>query len=264
MSCHVSKAAASRAARLSVLKCFPVTHTTIFRAVSGYLSTARPSFSSASVRTGAMDTRASAVLQYWFGEDFATMKPDYFNDNWYQQWFMGGEELDKTIKEKFGQDVEAIKTGKVDDWKSKSPFECLAGIILMDQFTRNMYRGTKDMYCLDEQAKEWANHLKSQPEYESMHPMMCMFVLLPYMHAETLEDQEVCLEMTKKLHERCIQNHGEDSTVAKSIGASLDYAIAHKVIVEKYGRFPHRNGILGRESTPEEAAGLADGSIQAF
>lgn len=51
---------------------------------------------------------------------------------------------------------------------------------------------------------------------------------------------QVCLEMTKKLHERCIQNHGEDSTVAKSIEASLDYAIAHKVIVEKYSRFPHR------------------------
>lgn len=55
------------------------------------------------------------------------MKPDYFNENWYQQWFMGGEDLDKTIKEKFGQDVEAIKTGKIDDWRTKSPFECLAG-----------------------------------------------------------------------------------------------------------------------------------------
>ena len=51
---------------------------------------------------------------------------------------------------------------------------------------------------------------------------------------------QVCLEMTKKLHERCIQNHGEDSTVAKSIGASFEYAIAHKDIVQKYGRFPHR------------------------
>lgn len=173
----------------------------------------------------------------------------------------------------------ALERGELDGtWRVSAgapPHAQLAGVILADQFARNVYRGTARAFALDEKAREWANELRALPAYRGALPAPHRyFCLLPLMHSEQLDDQELlvaevekelalALEKTKDKQATAAgaAEGGEPSPAAKMWADIRKYAVAHRDVVAKWGRFPHRNPILGRASTAEEAAGLADGSI---
>eukprot|EP01025_Chloroclados_australasicus_P036224 TRINITY_DN3685_c0_g1_i2.p1 TRINITY_DN3685_c0_g1~~TRINITY_DN3685_c0_g1_i2.p1 ORF type:complete len:264 (-),score=29.33 TRINITY_DN3685_c0_g1_i2:285-1004(-) len=206
--------------------------------------------------------RAEEVLQYWFGPsyndaDHSKMDPRV------DLWFGGGKSTDEEIKALFSEDIEQMRNGELDNWLA-NPLHGVAGIILLDQFTRNVFRGTPEMYAMDPKARQWALTISTLPGYTELHPKLKMFAAMPFMHAETVEDQEQCIGMLQAEVERLQSLYGDECESVKALQNSVRFGESHKLIVEKWGRFPHRNGILGRKSTPEEEEGLLKGNIQSF
>ncbi|KAF6254051.1 hypothetical protein COO60DRAFT_1543504 [Scenedesmus sp. NREL 46B-D3] len=177
-----------------------------------------------------------------------------------QRWYNGGTAVDQYIKEHFSTDVKAMRAGRYDSWQQQ-PLSAVAGIVLADQFTRNMYRGTADAFALDPKALSWAEQLTSSGRVsDQLPPVLRQFVVLPFMHSESLQDQQRCVDLVTAELEA---SRAEDpsSAATQAWAEQLQFAAAHRDVVAKWGRFPHRNALLGRQSTSEEAAGLADGSI---
>jgi uncharacterized protein (DUF924 family) len=183
-----------------------------------------------------------AVLDFWFGKlDARGVAAEAKS----RAWFEKNEAFDREIEARFGALHAEIARGEHDDWLS-STRGALAMVIVLDQFSRNMFRNTKQMYDFDARALEIAKDLVERGEDRKLAFSERAFVYLPFMHSEDLVDQERCVELFQafrdehsgKLYDQCQYN--------------LDYAIRHRDIVRRFGRFPHRNAILGRESTPEE------------
>ncbi|MEB3283447.1 MAG: DUF924 family protein [Lyngbya sp.] len=174
------------------------------------------------------------ILAFWFGspEDENYGKPR-------KVWFQKNSEFDEQIRSDFLADYELASQGKLKNWK-ESPDSCLALILLLDQFPRNLFRGQPEAFATDSQALEVAKYAVSQGFDRQMLPVKRWFIYLPFEHSENLVDQEKSIELTRQL---------SDDPDSKS---SIDYAIRHWEIIKQFGRFPHRNSILGRESTPEE------------
>ena len=125
----------------------------------------------------------------------------------------------------------------------------MALIILFDKFSRNMYRGTARMFATDEKARAVAG-LATQRGFDLMSaPDRRLFFYLPFEHSEVLADQELALALMR-------ERIGE--------ARIIDYALKHKVIIQRFGRFPHRNAALGRQTTPEEAEFLKGGPDSSF
>ncbi len=173
------------------------------------------------------------ILNFWFGDE----------DGFRETWFRGGEAFDQEIQSRFGGDYERAAAGELDGWKS-SPRGCLALILLLDQFPRNMFRGDTRAFATDPQAREAAKHAIESGFDRSLRPIERIFVYLPFEHSEDLEDQRRSVELFRAL--------GRDLDSDEL----LDYAIRHKRVIARFGRFPHRNEVLGRSSTPEEEAFL--------
>ena len=165
------------------------------------------------------DHRAEEVLQFWFGQD-----P--------KRWFEKNATFDAEIRTRFLPLYEELSSN--DDWLS-APRDCLARIIVLDQFPRNMFRGTPRAFASDPLALAAAKHAVAKGFDRDMPAVEKQFLYLPFEHSEALADQERACELMKTLNEDL-----------------YGWAVKHKVIVERFGRFPHRNQILGRESTPEE------------
>jgi uncharacterized protein (DUF924 family) len=165
------------------------------------------------------DHRAEEVLRFWFGQD-----PKH--------WFEKNATFDAEIRSRFLPLYEALATN--GDWLSR-PQDCLARIVVLDQFPRNMFRGTPRAFATDPLALAAAKHAVAKGYDQALLPVEKQFVYLPFEHSESLGDQERACELMKPL--------GEDL---------YGWAVKHKVIIERFGRFPHRNEILGRKSTPEE------------
>eukprot|EP00892_Ulva_mutabilis_P001950 jgi/Ulvmu1/11756/UM008_0170.1 len=216
-----------------------------------------------SAMAGDVDARADAVLKYWFDEEYASWPQGRISDDWFPKWFGKSDDRDTEIKKEFEESVVAMRTGTYDSWLAH-PQQCLAGIILMDQFTRNIYRGSAEMYSMDDKARQWAAQLASNPAFFEIHPAQRMFIWLPFMHGETMADQEQCLDLINSTVEQCNADLGQDHPLTKMIKENVGFAERHKTIIAEYGRFPHRNVLLGRESTEKETAGLADGTIEGF
>eukprot|EP00878_Enallax_costatus_P045917 GHUV01055453.1.p1 GENE.GHUV01055453.1~~GHUV01055453.1.p1 ORF type:complete len:176 (+),score=32.05 GHUV01055453.1:108-635(+) len=163
--------------------------------VSGFRRVTHPSRTPAAARARSMSTsavpdRAHAILAYWFGADY--LDPTYWpTAELMGKWFAGGPEVDKEVKEQFTADVEALKSGKYDNWLHE-PCGALAGIILADQFTRNIYRGTAGAFQLDHKALTWAKHMQDNGLVQQLPSCaLRLFVTYPFMHSEALEDQQV-------------------------------------------------------------------------
>ena len=184
-------------------------------------------------------TRAQTVLTFWFGamgsaEDGQMRK----------QWFIKDEAFDAEIRERFGADIEAGLTGGLQNWLHDA-FGRLAYIVLLDQFTRNVHRGTPKSFAGDPLARREALALLDAGK--SFDPLMQAFVLLPLEHAEDMAMQDRCVSEFEKLAE-------QDPRTADY----LNYARRHREVIARFGRFPHRNAILGRQSTEAELAYLAE------
>jgi uncharacterized protein (DUF924 family) len=175
------------------------------------------------------------ILDFWFGREG---KEGY--GEFREAWFIKDPEFDREIRDRFESIYEEAAAGRLEHWKDEAQ-SCLALIILLDQFPRNMFRGDPKTYATDDKAREAARHAVEHAYDRELPPYGRLFVYLPFEHSEDLEDQRFSVELFRGL--------------AADIGSEelLDYAVRHLEIIERFGRFPHRNEILGRATTPEEA-----------
>jgi len=222
---------------------------------------ARASMSSSTT----INERADAILDYWLGASWRTVGEWDFDHSRLQLWFGKNDDVDSEIRTLFGEDIERLSNGSYDGWnrvvnEGAGYEEGLAFCILGDQFCRNVFRNTKDMYKADDKVLPLAKRLLQ--DVHSIPISQRFFLLLPLMHSENIEDQEACVAAFKELLEKA--KAGQHDGALEFLNYSVQYAIDHRDIVAKYGRFPHRNALLGRENTPEEVEGFNQGSIKSF
>ena len=160
-------------------------------------------------------------------------------------WFMGGKELDQQIEGQFRGLVEAAKRGELDGWAA-TPRGCLALVILLDQFTRNIYRGSPEAFASDPKAVALSAAGYDTNLFEGLDAIDHMFLSLPFSHAENLEHQK------RGVRNAVHQTRGVRPEWKKMMVAGVDFARKHLDVIARFGRFPHRNALLGRESTPDE------------
>ena len=182
--------------------------------------------------------RAEEIYRFWFGEDG---DPGFVEGR--QMWFKGGPDLDETLRRDFLADHERAVSGALDAWRDDWR-GCLALILLLDQFPRNMFRGTARSFACDSKALGLARHALDAGHPEGRHGVEKCFFYLPFEHSEAIEDQARCVALFEaqaphKLREEWIK-----------------YAHEHRDIIARFGRFPYRNEILGRQSTADEIAFL--------
>jgi len=172
------------------------------------------------------------ILQFWF-EDIE-----------HSRWFKKDLEFDQELEQRFGDLLTQAKNDQLDDW-CHSPRGCLALIIVLDQFSRNIYRETSGAFEADPKALQLTVDGIQKGFDEKLSPEQRSFFYLPLRHAENLAMQELGLAKTRELNDA---GYGSDK-----------YALNHLAIIERFGRFPHRNHILGRRNTAEEEEYLKDG-----
>jgi uncharacterized protein (DUF924 family) len=179
------------------------------------------------------DVAADDVLSFWFKET----KP--------YQWYRRDPVFDRRCAARFGALHSAAADGALNVWRAK-PQSALARIIILDQFSRNMFRDTPNAFAFDQLALAAARNALAR-RFDLLFPKnMQSFFLMPFMHAEDMAVQEESVRLFK------VRQRG---------GENLPYAIEHRDIVRRFGRFPHRNKILGRKSTPEEIQFLKSGGF---
>jgi uncharacterized protein (DUF924 family) len=183
-------------------------------------------------------SRAGEVLDFWFGREG---EPEYgqFRD----EWFRKDPAFDARVTAQFADLYEEAAGGNLEGWRNDA-VSCLALVILLDQFPRNMFRGDGRTHAEDGRALGASKYAVEHALDRELPAFQRMFLYMPFMHSESVEDQRRSVE----LFERLAGEEGAPDVVS--------YAVAHRDIVERFGRFPHRNELLGRETTPEEAVFL--------
>ena len=177
------------------------------------------------------------VLAFWFADG-----AEQFRD----AWFRADPAFDAECRVRFGGLLEAARAGSLDAWAA-TPRGALALVIVLDQFSRNIHRGTPDAFAADPRALALARAAVARDDDRTLKPIERMFLYLPFEHAENLADQDISVRLFETLRGRY-----------DSADLAIDYAERHRDVIRRFGRFPHRNAILGRESTPEELAYLAE------
>ncbi|MBN1587265.1 MAG: DUF924 domain-containing protein [Candidatus Omnitrophica bacterium] len=184
----------------------------------------------------------SDVLDFWFGQ----LEGDaFFPEDKASMWFRGGPEVDEEISRRFGAAVQSALAGQLDNWKVE-PRSCLALILLLDQFTRNIYRGMARAYSGDAQALELCLWGMERGYDLELWPVEAWFFYLPLEHSEDFALQKKSVQCYEALVERSAP------AIELPIRNALDYAEQHRDLIERFGRFPHRNDALGRLNTEEE------------
>jgi len=181
---------------------------------------------------GAAETpdEARAVVRFW-------------RDAGADRWFSKSDAFDRTFRERFLSLHEAAARGELDGW-TQSAEGALGLLILLDQFPRNAFRGTARMYATDAQARQ-VTHLAVENGLDEQIEMdLRVFVYLPFSHSENLEDQRRAVALNRKIGQ-----------------SSLEHALEHADIIERFGRFPHRNALLDRSTTAQEQAFLDAGGF---
>ena len=189
---------------------------------------------------------ARDVLDYWFGKE-----PDdgRLADQRGALWWSKNADTDADIRARFEQPVRAAGRGELDAW-AQTPHGRLALVILMDQFTRNIYRDTADAFSLDGQALAHTRAAIEAGQDAALRPIERVFLYLPLEHAEDLALQDESVALFEALRDQVPDAH------QRAFDVFLDFAVRHREVIARFGRFPHRNAILGRESTAEEVAFL--------
>lgn len=191
--------------------------------------------------------RIDDILSFWF-EEKALSAPQI--DGRMDVWFGEDAVFDQQIQNRFADDVEAAAEGRLDHWAG-TPHGRLALILLLDQFRRNIYRGTADAYAQDRQALKLCVEGARDKGDKGLTPIQRVFFYMPLQHAESRKVQAKSVAIYRKLAEAVSPTYSETFlTIAQ-------FAELHHDIIEQFGRFPHRNLVLGRDNTPEEAEYLA-------
>lgn len=172
----------------------------------------------------------SQIVEFWFSEQ---VKP---------LWFAKDAAFDQEIRDAYLEYIEQAASGALKSWEVNAK-GTLALIILLDQFPRNVFRDTPGAFSRDPLARELTYTALKKGWDKELSEVELVFLYMPLMHSEILEDQQKSVQLYKKLGKK----------------DNLEFAIKHMEIIKRFGHFPHRNTILGRESTPEEKAFLANG-----
>ena len=181
-----------------------------------------------------MPNDPGAILDFWFGR-----KGDKGYGEFRDEWFQQDTEFDERIRDLFLEDYERAVRGEYDDWQEK-PQSCLALVILLDQFPRNLFRGDRQTYATDNAALEVSREAVQKGIDQKLPPFQRHLLYMPFMHSEDAGDQRRSIELFRKL---AAADAGPDI---------MEFAEGHQDTVERFGRFPHRNVLLGRSSTPGE------------
>jgi uncharacterized protein (DUF924 family) len=191
------------------------------------------------------------ILSFWFGE----LEGGVPSSERLQFWFAAPDGTDALIAEKFGELFRQAVAGELDAW-TEAPQGRLAAIILIDQFSRNIHRGSSEAFANDARSLAWCKEGVDRGHDKVLNLAERFFFYLPLEHSESLEDQNrsvACFQQLVDEHDGAARDYAE---------GGLKFAIEHRDIVAQFGRFPHRNRVLGRESTPDELAYLNDGGAR--
>ena len=180
-----------------------------------------------------MISEARELIDYWYSEDMSS------------HWFNSTEEIDRQLREKYQSLWQTARDGQLDHWMD-SPQGCLALIILCDQLPLNMFRGEAHSFSTESKAITVAHYAIEQGFNKLIPRQQLAFLYMPLMHSENLEDQDLAVSSFEQA----------------GLDENAKFARHHREIVRRFGRFPHRNAILGRNSSEEELAYLA--SDEAF
>ena len=188
--------------------------------------------------TASLPPAVTKILSFWFG-DPAAMGSEYGKER--RIWFHKDPTFDQHVRDEYLTCYEQARQGACDDWL-QTPHGTLALIVLLDQFPRNLFRGTSRSFEADQQALSVAQSAIAQGYDQSLLlPVERLFLYLPFEHSENLEHQEQSVTLFQAL----IQ-------IAPELHSTLEYAYRHRDVIARFGRFPHRNDLLGRSSTPAE------------
>ena len=188
-----------------------------------------------------IDAEAREVLDYWFAPE-----GDAVHGTLRELWFRKSEATDREIADRFGPLIERALRGELSAWAAE-PQGALAQILLLDQFTRNTFRDTPRAFAGDARALRAATAMIGARQDEALRPEQRAFVYIPFEHAEGIAMQDEAVRLFTRL-----------ATEAPVMADMLAYAHKHRDVVQRFGRFPHRNAILGRQSTAEEVAFLRE------
>ncbi len=182
---------------------------------------------------------ARRVLDFWFAPP-----GDPQHGQFRPFWFVKSDATDREIADRFGKLIIEALQGGLSQWTDQ-PEGTLALILLLDQFTRNVYRGTLQSFSGDPRALAAARHLVESGEHLALPPVQRAFVYMPFEHAEDLALQDAAVRLFTAL-----------VADAPDLAGMRDYAVKHREVIQRFDRFPHRNAVLGRAPTAEETAFL--------
>lgn len=187
------------------------------------------------------------VISFWFGDGGSERV---------KAWFKKDDVFDARIRDRFGAAIADARDGRLDGWLDGRPEDAARGalalVVLCDQMSRNAFRDTPDAFAADEKARAVLGRARTAGWDELLAPLERYILYMPLMHAESREVQEDSVATFKALADA-----GADLPIADLLRSAHDYAERHARIVERFGRYPHRNAILGRESTEQEREFLA-------
>lgn len=184
-----------------------------------------------------------AVLDYWIGpstDDHLAAK------RLHKRWFIKSPDTDRFIGVQFQPLLNALRDGLAEDWATQGPRQRLAAIIVLDQFSRNIFRGRAESFSYDHIALDLTLKGLDQNAHSGLSEVEQSFFYLPLEHSERLEDQD------RSIGEFGALLGASRASFKPLLQNTLDYAHQHRVVIQQFGRFPHRNVILGRENTPDE------------
>lgn len=173
------------------------------------------------------------VLDFWFG---TPGDPEHGKTR--PLWFTKSDATDQLVRDRFGDTVEAALNSQIDDW-ALTPRGTLACIVVLDQFARNIFRDTPRSFAGDAQALRLASNLVDRDDDRLLAPRERWFAYMPFEHSEFLNDQIESVRLFEQLAKEGLEE-------------PLAWAVKHYDVIKRFGRFPHRNSILGRESTADE------------
>jgi uncharacterized protein (DUF924 family) len=178
------------------------------------------------------DVTPSAVLEFWRGAG-------------HERWFDSTPDFDKEVRERFSGVHEVAAAGRLGAWEDTAD-GALALVIMLDQFSRNMFRGTARAFLTDPIAREVSRRAIARGFDREVEPALRSFFYMPFMHSENLADQDYCLEL--------LRESGD--------AEGIKYGEIHRDAIRRFGRFPHRNEMLGRKSSADEIAYLEAGGFR--
>ena len=193
---------------------------------------------SGSVTTDTLVPPYRPLRRFWFGAPDEPLANE-------KLWFRRDDAFDAELRARFGDDLERALRGELEDWK-ESPHGLVALVVLLDQLSRNIHRGTPRAFAGDARALEVSLEAQARGVDLALSPAERWFLYMPMMHAEDRDIQRRSVEAFERL---AASTTGE---LQQRLVGVLDYAAQHRDVVERFGRFPHRNIILGRTSTADE------------